>query len=62
MFEGRSDITSKMGAQDAGRSFRFTGRAADRFLPLILYLRGGDIFKGKSNLWSSARKQRSSLY
>jgi hypothetical protein len=44
MFEGRSDITSKMGAQDAGRSFRFTGRAADRFLRLILYLRGGDIF------------------
>jgi len=60
MFEGRSDITSKMGAQ--GRSFRFIGRAADRFLRLILCSRGGDIFKGKSNLWSSARKQRSSLY
>jgi hypothetical protein len=39
-----------MGAQDAGRSCRFTGRAADQFLRLNLYLRGGDIFKGKSNL------------
>ena len=43
MFEG--GISSKMGAaQDAGRSFRFTGRAANRFLRVILYLRGGDTF------------------
>jgi len=51
-----------MGAQDAGRSCCFTGHAADQFLRLNLYLRGGDIFKGKSNLASSARKQRSASY
>jgi hypothetical protein len=45
-----------MGAQHAGRSCHFTGRAADQFLRLILYLRGGDIFKGKHNLATSARK------
>jgi len=59
---GRSGTGSKIGAQDAGRSSRFTGRAADRFLGLILRLRGGDIFTGKSNVASSARKQRSSSY
>jgi len=41
---------------------RFTVRAADQLLRVIPYLRGGDLFKGKSNLASSARKQRSSWY
>ena len=60
---GRSGTSSRMGAQDrAGRPFRFTACAADRFLRVILSLRGGDLFKGKSNLASSARKQRSSPY
>ena len=31
-------------------------RDAPRVLRVILHLRGGDIFKGKSNLASSARK------
>ena len=55
-------ISSRMDGQEAGRSFRCTAHAADRLLRVILYLRGGDVFRGKSNLASSARKQRSCLY
>lgn len=51
-----------MGAQDAGRLLGRTARAADRLLRLILSLRGGDLFKGKSKPVTSARKRISSLY
>jgi transposase len=57
----RSWISSRMGIQEAGRLFRHSARVADR-LRAFLSLRGGDLFKGKSKLASSARKQRSSSY
>jgi hypothetical protein len=59
----RSGISSRMGREGAGRSFCCcTARAADRLLRVIPSLRGGDLFKGKSKLASTARKQRSSSY
>ena len=57
-----SDSTSRMGGEEFSRSFRGPARAADRFLHDLLCLRGGDRFNGKSNLATSARKQRSSSY
>ena len=58
----RSGISSRMGREEAGRSFCRTASAADRLLRVILSLRGGDLFKGKSKLASTARKRRSSSY
>jgi hypothetical protein len=49
-------------AKNLAARFAATARAADRLLLVILCLRGGDLFKGKSKLASCARKQRSSSY
>jgi hypothetical protein len=58
-FEGQAEV---VGVRDAGRSFRCMARAAERLLRVILRLRAGDLFRGKSKLASCARKQRNSAY
>ena len=62
VYAGHSGISRRIGGEEAVHSFRHTSRAADRLLRVILCLRGGDLFKGKSKLASCARKQRSSSY
>ena len=57
----RAGISSRMGGEETGRSFRCTARAADRLLRVILCLRGGDLFKGKSKLASCCSQTKKLL-